>query len=81
MPSASVTSKGQITLPKEVRDNLGVRTGDRVAFRVGSDGRYVIEAETLDLLDIQGAITPRRSGVTVEAMKQVVRRRGAGARR
>ncbi len=81
MPSASVTSKGQITLPKEVRDNLGVRTGDRVAFRFGSDGRYVIEAETLDLLDIEGAITPRRRGVTVESMKRVVRRRGAGARR
>jgi antitoxin PrlF len=81
MPSASVTSKGQITLPKEVREALGVRTGDRVAFRAGSDGRYVIEAETLDLWAIKGAIKPRRQGVTIEDMKRAVRRRGAGAPR
>ena len=81
MPSASLTSKGQITLPKEVRDALGVRTGDRVAFRAGPDGRYVIEAETLDLWDIKGAIKPRRQGITLEDMKRTVRRRGAAATR
>lgn len=78
MPSASVTSKGQITLPKEVRDALGVKTGDRVAFRAGVDGRYTIEPETLDLLDIEGIIRPRRSGVSVEEMNRTIRRRGGG---
>lgn len=80
MPSASVTSKGQITLPKEVRDALGVKAGDRVAFRAGVDGRYVVEAETLDLLDIEGVIHPRRHGVTVEGMNRAVRRRGGAGR-
>ena len=34
MDSSSVTSKGQVTIPKEVRRELGIRQGSRVAFRV-----------------------------------------------
>ena len=34
MDSSSVTSKGQVTIPKEVRRELGIRRGSRVAFRV-----------------------------------------------
>jgi antitoxin PrlF len=77
MPSASVTSKGQITLPKEIRDQLGVKTGDRVAFRQGDDGTIVVEAETTDLLTLKGAIRSRVRGVTVEDMKDAVRKQAA----
>lgn len=45
MPSAKLTSKGQITIPKEVREALGLHTGDRLAFRVHDDGRVEVEAE------------------------------------
>ena len=40
MPAAKLTSKGQITIPREVRRLLGLRTGDIVDFtRVGRDFR------------------------------------------
>ena len=39
--SAKITSKGQITVPKEVREALGVGTGDRLQFTVG-DGQAVV---------------------------------------
>ena len=38
MPLATVTSKGQVTIPKTVREQLGVKSGDKVDFRVGEDG-------------------------------------------
>lgn len=38
MPTSTLTSKGQITLPKEVRAHLGVAEGDRVDFVIGTDG-------------------------------------------
>jgi antitoxin PrlF len=79
MPSATVTSKGQITLPKSVRARLGVKQGDRVAFRDGPDGSIVVEAESVDLLELRGIVRSRRRGVSVEAMADAVRR--AGSRR
>jgi antitoxin PrlF len=74
MSSATITSKGQITVPKEIREALGVRAGDRLAFRAREDGTVVVEAETVDLMYLRGALKPRRKGVTVEAMNEAIRR-------
>jgi AbrB family looped-hinge helix DNA binding protein len=51
---AKVTSKGQVTLPKAVREALGVGPGDRLLFRV-VDGHALI-ARTPDLLELAGSI-------------------------
>lgn len=52
--SATVTTKGQITIPKRVRDELGLHEGDRVLFRV-VEGRALL-ARTADLLDLAGVV-------------------------
>lgn len=52
--SARVTSKGQITIPSEVRRALALKEGDRVIFRV--DGDRAILARTPDLLSLAGSI-------------------------
>ena len=41
--STTVTSKGQVTIPKPVRDRLGIGPGSRVDFRQAADGRIVLE--------------------------------------
>ncbi|NMB24626.1 MAG: AbrB/MazE/SpoVT family DNA-binding domain-containing protein [Firmicutes bacterium] len=46
MYRARVTSKGQVTIPKDVRDKLGLRQGDELVFRETSEG-YVIQKEIL----------------------------------
>ncbi len=81
MPSATVTSKGQITIPKEIRDQLHVQAGDRIAFRVREDGAVVLEVENLDLRDLRGALKLRRAGVTLTGMDQDIRRHAAEADR
>ncbi|MGH7562940.1 MAG: AbrB/MazE/SpoVT family DNA-binding domain-containing protein [Gemmatimonadota bacterium] len=43
MPKSTLTSKGQVTIPKPVRDRLGLRPGDRLEFTVEPDGRMTIE--------------------------------------
>jgi antitoxin PrlF len=52
--SAKVTSKGQITLPKPLREALGLKTGDEIVFRVEPD--RAILAKTPDFLDLAGAV-------------------------
>ncbi|MCA9457205.1 MAG: AbrB/MazE/SpoVT family DNA-binding domain-containing protein, partial [Nitrospira sp.] len=42
MPVATLTSKGQITLPKKIREQLKLQPGDRVEFLVGTDGRITV---------------------------------------
>lgn len=52
--AAKVTSKGQVTVPKVVRDALGIAAGDEVVFRV--EGNRAVLARTPDFLDLAGTI-------------------------
>jgi antitoxin PrlF len=70
--TATITSKGQITLPKEVREALGVGTGDRVEFVAERDGAYRVVAATRDIKQLKGLVPKPRTPVTVEAMKRAV---------
>ena len=78
MPSSSITSKGQITIPKVVREVLGVQAGDRVSFRIQDNGTVLVEAETVDVLSLRGALRPKVRGVTVEDMNEAIRKGGGG---
>jgi antitoxin PrlF len=68
MPSAKVTSKGQLTLPKAVRDALGVDAGDHVHFLVREDGVVEVTARTRKLASLAGMLTSSIRGVSVEEM-------------
>jgi AbrB family looped-hinge helix DNA binding protein len=74
MARATLTSKGQITVPKSVRDALGVSAGDRLAFRVGEDGTVTVVPETVDLRSLRGLIKPTVKGVTLEDMDTAIRK-------
>lgn len=52
--AARVTSKGQVTVPKAVRDALGIRQGDEVVFRV--EGNRAVLARTPEFLSLAGTI-------------------------
>ena len=75
MPVATITTKGQITIPKLIRERLGVRPGDRVVFREREDGEIVMEAATVDVRSLRGCLRPGRV-VSVEDMKRAVRAGG-----
>jgi AbrB family looped-hinge helix DNA binding protein len=52
--AAKVTSKGQVTVPKAVRDALGIEEGDEIIFRV--DGDRAVLTRTADFLDLAGSV-------------------------
>jgi AbrB family looped-hinge helix DNA binding protein len=73
MPVSTVTTKGQITIPKEIRDALELASGDRVAFRLRDDHVVEMVPETVDPLSLFGVFKPRVRGITVAAMDQAIR--------
>ena len=73
MPSARITSKGQITLPIEIRKFLGVGVGDRVEFVAGAHGEVVISPQNLPARKLFGILCrPGEGAMTVEEMDVVI---------
>ena len=53
---ATLTSKGQTTIPKEIRDGLGLRAGDRMTFTLMPDSTVVMRVKTKSVMDLAGVL-------------------------
>lgn len=80
MTTATLTSKGQITIPAAVREALGVDAGDRVEFVEVVPGRYELIAATHSVGELKGMFGKPRKAVSIEAMNAAIARRGALAK-
>lgn len=70
MPQATMTSKGQITVPKEVREELGLQPGTKVDFvRVGA-GDYRVRPKNRSIEDLFGIIKYDGPPITLEDMER-----------
>jgi antitoxin PrlF len=74
MPGGKITSKGQITVPKVVRETLALQPGDRMSFIIHDDGTVTVEAETVDLQSLRGVLKSGGRHVSVEQMNEAVAR-------
>lgn len=61
---SKVTSKGQTTIPVEVRNYLGLKAGDRVSYTM-RDGKVVLSVRNLRAVELAGMLGPPPSGKTV----------------
>jgi antitoxin PrlF len=81
MASATVTSKGQITIPAKVRAELGVSAGDKLEFVELGQGQFAIVAATRSVKELNGLFRGRRQKpVSVAEMNDIIRRRAAESR-
>jgi AbrB family looped-hinge helix DNA binding protein len=72
MTTATVTSKGQLTLPKEVRLALGVGPGDRVEFVLMDDGNFAVMPAALPVKRLKGLIAKPKKPVTLAEMDKAI---------
>ena len=73
MVTATVTSKGQITIPKAVRDSLHLHSGDRVEFVIHGDSEATLKPITRSVDEVFGRLhTPSQPRRTVEEMHEAV---------
>ena len=80
MTTATLTSKGQITIPAEVRHDLKVDAGDRVEFIQIAPGRYEFVAATQSITDLKGMFGRPIRKVSIDDMNKAIAKRGAAAR-
>jgi len=80
MATATLTSKGQITIPAVVREALGVDTGDRVEFVEIAPGRYEFIAATQSITALKGMFGKPLKPVSIDDMNVAIARRGLAAK-
>jgi AbrB family looped-hinge helix DNA binding protein len=72
MPTATMTSKGQITIPKDVRKALGLKPGVRIDFYEVGDGEYAFRPKTGSIMDMRGCLPKLDRIVTIEEMNEAI---------
>ncbi len=80
MTTATLTSKGQITIPIDVRTDLKVDAGDRVEFVQIAPGRYEVMAATQSVTQLKGMFGKAKQVVSIDEMNQAIATRGAAAK-
>ncbi|MGB9198715.1 MAG: AbrB/MazE/SpoVT family DNA-binding domain-containing protein [Terriglobales bacterium] len=81
MAAATLTSKGQVTIPARVRRALGLEAGDRVEFVEQEKGQFAIVAATRSVQELRGLFQGKRSRpVSIEEMNAVIAKRASESR-
>lgn len=76
MPESTMTSKGQVTIPKAVREALRLQAGDRLEFVISESGQVLITPVKTTVAEMYGMLhKPDKEPVTVEAMNEAIKSR------
>jgi AbrB family looped-hinge helix DNA binding protein len=78
MVSATMTGKGQVTVPKEIREKLNLKPGDKVEFIHDGDLKVTFYARNLPIEELEGFLAPAKRTVTIEEMNEAIARGAAG---
>jgi AbrB family looped-hinge helix DNA binding protein len=76
MIGSKITTKGQTTIPKKIRERLNLQAGDRVLF-LEKDGEIVLQPVTQTLRDRRGSVEPRKEPENFEDVREDVKKRVA----
>jgi antitoxin PrlF len=78
MSVATLTSKGQITLPKDIREHLKVSAGDEISFILGDGGDVRVRPMNKSLWELKGMLKkPGQKPITLAQMKDAIARGAA----
>ncbi len=75
---STITTKGQITLPKALRSALHLKSGDKIVFEELEEGGFVLKPKTLDVQALKGCVSYKGAPKSLEDMEQAISK-NAGA--
>jgi antitoxin PrlF len=81
MSTATITAKGQITIPAEIREALKLEAGDRIVFEEVQPGCFAFKpAQKLSVKVLKGMFGKPKRVVSIEEMNATIAKRGASAK-
>ena len=72
MNVSTLTSKGQTTIQKDIRDRLGLKPGDKIKFMVNPDGSVTLVAANLSVRQLRGILPRPERPATIEEMNEAI---------
>ena len=76
---ATITSKGQVTIPKDIRDILKIGPGDQIDFVISDEGNISISPRTCDFRSLKGLFYKKgRKASTLEEMEKAIKKGASG---
>ncbi len=70
--TSTLTSKGQLTVPKEVRERLKLKTGDKIQFMINKEGKIELSPIKVRLKDLKGILPSPKKKVTLKDMENAI---------
>jgi len=70
--TSTLTSKGQLTVPKEVRERLKLKTGDKIQFMINKEGKIELSPIKARLKDLKGILSSPKKKVTLKDMENAI---------
>jgi antitoxin PrlF len=68
---STLTSKGQTTIPKDIRDSLGIKSGDRMAFTLMPDGTVLLRVKNKSVMNLAGSLRKKgRKPLPIEQLSR-----------
>ena len=76
MSTATITAKGQITIPVEIRRRLDLKTGDKINFLIDEDNLVKFSPVTQNITTLKGMVAKPSKPVSINQMKTTIKARG-----
>ena len=76
MNTASLTSKGQITIPRKIRAYLGVHAGDKLEFLPLPGGKVMVAPVTIDITELKTILPKPKKTISIDEMNKIIKKRG-----
>ncbi|OGT55511.1 MAG: AbrB family transcriptional regulator [Gammaproteobacteria bacterium RIFCSPHIGHO2_12_FULL_42_10] len=76
MSIATLTQKGQTTIPIQIRTYLDIHPGDKLEFFIDNDGRVVVSPLTVEVTQLKGLLLKPKKIISIEKMNQAIKTSG-----
>jgi antitoxin PrlF len=67
---STLTGKGQTTIPQEIRESLGMQSGDKITYTPMPDGTIIMRIKSGSLLDLAGSISAKKNAVPLKMLSR-----------